>query len=241
MTQTAIILAAGRGSRLDPGGHRTDYSKPLISVDGQTLLSRTVDSCRAAGIQRIVIVTGFNAEVVAGEAQRIDQGDIETIHNPEWQKRNGVSLHCCRHRVDGSFLLMMSDHIFQDGIFADMSALQPPPSSVTLAVDYQIDQVFDLDDATKVRIHDGRITDIHKQLDSYDAVDCGVFHCSPAIFEALGEAMDASGDCSLSEGMLILSRRHRFFPYDIGERWWQDVDTPDMMHNALKLLRATGD
>ena len=49
---TAIILAAGRGSRLDPQHGSTDFSKPLIKLGGVSLLERTVDNCRAAGAKR---------------------------------------------------------------------------------------------------------------------------------------------------------------------------------------------
>jgi hypothetical protein len=65
-----------------------------------------------------------------------------------------------------------------------------------------------------------------------------VFHCSPVIFEALAEAMDEDGDCSLSEGMAVLGARGHFFFHDIGDAWWQDVDTPDMKENALALLHS---
>src|SRR5215213_963482 len=47
---TAVILAAGRGSRLGAG------SKPLAIVGGLTLLERAVATARAAGIGRIVVV-----------------------------------------------------------------------------------------------------------------------------------------------------------------------------------------
>lgn len=223
---------------MDPGGGLTAYSKPLISVGGRTLLGRTVDNCRAAGVRRILVVTGFNAELVSAEARRLSHGDIETVYNPHWRKRNGVSLHVCADLVDTDFFLMMSDHVFDPDILRWMTSARLHPGSVTLAVDRKIDSVFDLDDATKVRTANGRITAISKELDSYDAVDCGVFHCTPAIFDALEDAMDEDGDCSLSEGMSALGRRGRFYPFDIGRAWWQDVDTPDMMWNALALLQA---
>ncbi len=239
MTRTAIILAAGRGSRLDPGGGESDYSKPLIDVGGKSLLQRTVDSCRAAGAERVVVVTGFRAERLAQDVAGYGGGDIELVHNAEWEKPNGLSLYCCREVVRESFALMMSDHIFDPTILRDMMALELPPDSVTLAVDRKLDQIFDMDDATKVVVEDGRIARIHKQLDEFNAVDCGLFACTPAIFDGLGEAMTADG-CSLSDGMAVLGRRDKFHAFDIGDRWWQDVDTPDMRDQAVALLARVG-
>jgi 1L-myo-inositol 1-phosphate cytidylyltransferase len=214
----------------------TAFSKPLITVEGKSLLARTVENCRQAGIARIIVVTGYNAELVTAEARRLGR-DIETVYNPLWQRSNGLSLYACKDRVDGPFALMMSDHIFDSSILRRLIARPATPGTVSLAVDYKIDDVFDLDDATKVGITDGLITRISKTLPTYDAIDCGVFHCTMAIFDALEQAMGPTGDCSLSEGMMILARRGRFKPFDIGHAWWQDVDTPEMMWKAAELLR----
>ncbi len=239
MATTAVILAAGRGSRLDPGGNTLEFSKPLMKVGGQTLLERTVSCCRAGGARRIVIVSGFRAELVAAEAHRIDRGDLTVVFNEDWQKSNGLSLYSCRHEVEDDFALMMSDHIFDPSILADLMALAVPPASVTLAVDRKVEQVFDLDDATKVRIDEaGRIAAISKQLEHYNAIDCGLFLCTQRIFAALAEAMAGRGDCSLSEGMALIGRQGKFLPFDIGGRWWQDVDTPEMLANAQSLLHG---
>ena len=241
MAKTAVILAAGRGSRLDPRGGRQDFSKPLIEVGGRTLLDRTMQCCRLAGAERILVVTGFRAELVADEAERLDRGDVETVYNPDWRKANGLSLYCCREHIDSDFTLMMSDHIFAPSILSDLMALEAPEDSVTLAIDRKIASVFDLDDATKVRTSGDRIVAISKQLDPYDAVDCGLFLCTPAIFSALGEVYRERGDCSLSQGMELLGQQGRFFTFDIGDRWWQDVDTPHMLANAVAMLDRRAD
>jgi len=238
VARAAVILAAGLGSRLAVvGGGREEYSKPLMTVGGQTLLERTVGCCRAAGIERILVVTGFRAELVEAEVKRLDRGDLEAVRNPEWQKANGLSLWVCRALLREPFALMMSDHLFDPTILADMAAAQAPEGSVTLAVDSKVDSIFDLDDATKVQVEGGRIVAIGKQLERYNAIDCGLFLCTPAIFEALEEARAANkGDCSLSQGMQIIGSRGRFLPFDIGARWWQDVDTPEMLAHATAML-----
>lgn len=233
MIQTAVILAAGRGSRLAPTGHSETFSKPLIAVAGTTLLERTIASCRIAGARRILVVTGFRADRVAERAEAVSQGDVEVVFNAAWERSNGLSLLACRRFVSEPFALMMSDHLFDPSILADLMSLELLPGSVTLAVDRKIDSIFDLDDATKVWIEGGRIAEISKSLEHYNAVDCGLFACTPAIFEALGEVADARGDCSLSDGMTAIAERRRFLPFDIGGRWWQDVDTPEMLEAAL--------
>jgi choline kinase len=243
MTQTAIILAAGMGSRLAPSGEAEQFAKPLIEVAGQTLLGRTIACCRQAGATRVLVVTGFRAELVEREVARQDggRGDLEVVHNPDWKKANGLSLYACRDKVrEERFALMMSDHVFQPSILADLFRLAPPPGTVTLAIDRKVADVFDLDDATKVQLEGEHIVSIGKQLTAYNAIDCGLFLCTQAIFAALGEVVAEQGDASLSQGMAAIGAKRGFLGYDIGDRWWQDVDTPDMLDQAIALLERTG-
>jgi len=79
---TSVILAAGRGSRLDVGDADATYSKPLIELDGMTLLERAVASCRRAGMRRIRGRDGFRADRVEADLSRYDCGDLETVFNP---------------------------------------------------------------------------------------------------------------------------------------------------------------
>lgn len=64
MADTAVILAAGMGSRLAASGDAETFSKPLMVVGGKSLLERTIGCCRAAGARRIIVVTGFRAELI---------------------------------------------------------------------------------------------------------------------------------------------------------------------------------
>lgn len=236
MIDIAVILAAGRGSRLQPSGQNDHFSKPLLKLDGRSLLERTVDNCRKAGIQEIFVVTGYQKESLEKEISTINKGDIKTVYNEDWQLSNGVSLLSCSPFVDKNFSLMMCDHIFDVSILADLMSFPLPAGGVALACDYKIDTIFDIDDATKVVVKDDKIVEISKILPTYNAIDCGLFVCSPAIFRALESVYNRKGDCSLSEGMDHIAKHDKFLAFDIGERWWQDVDTPDMLEQATKIL-----
>jgi len=56
---TAILLAAGRGSRM--GG---DLPKVLHELDGKPLVSYAIDSARAAGAETVVVVVGYRRDLV---------------------------------------------------------------------------------------------------------------------------------------------------------------------------------
>ena len=56
-----VILAAGMAKRLRP---LTDTKpKCLLKVGERTLLERTIDAMRQAGIQEFLVVTGYRGEM----------------------------------------------------------------------------------------------------------------------------------------------------------------------------------
>ena len=58
--RTAVILAAGMGTRL--AGQHADSPKGFLVVDEKAIVEESVDKLVAAGIERIVIVTGHLSE-----------------------------------------------------------------------------------------------------------------------------------------------------------------------------------
>jgi MurNAc alpha-1-phosphate uridylyltransferase len=69
MIQSAMILAAGLGKRMRP---LTDtLPKPLISIGGKSLLERTFDHVKKAGISNIVVNTHYLAPLIEEAALRI--------------------------------------------------------------------------------------------------------------------------------------------------------------------------
>ncbi|SFM08725.1 NTP transferase domain-containing protein [Rugamonas rubra] len=82
----AIILAAGRGSRMRQLGDATP--KCLLQLRGRSLLEHQIGALRAAGIEHIAIVTGYRAELLAGRAEH-------SFHNPAWERGNMVASLAC--------------------------------------------------------------------------------------------------------------------------------------------------
>ncbi len=244
MIRRALILAAGFGSRLREGG--VDLPKPLQVVAGETLLHRTVTTLAAAGIADIWVVVGFRAEIleaeIAAQAARWATAGVRvhTITNPDYAKANGVSVLCARGVVPGPFLLSMSDHVYDVSVAQAAAAADMDAGDLWLCVDRRVDDVYDPDDATKVRTEDGRIVDIGKTLAAYDCIDCGVFAVNDALLTSLQAEHDRRGDCSLSDGVRHLAGAGRARVVDIGDAFWQDVDTPEAKDRAESELARLG-
>ncbi len=239
MIDTAVILAAGNGTRLR--GVSGGLPKPLVPLAGVPIIVRVMRAAQDAGIRRFVIVTGHQADrlrtAIAGHPAL--SAEITWVHNPDYASRsNGTSALAARAAVDAPFALLMGDHIFDVGTLRRLLRTPINPGECILAVDRKISQVFDLEDATKVAELDGRLEAIGKELAAYNAIDTGMFLCTPALFDALRAVQDES-DGKLSDAILWLARRGSMRTFDIGKALWQDVDTPAMRREAERRLGET--
>lgn len=235
--RTGLILAAGFGSRL-AGVSDVTRLKPLTPVAGQPLLLRTLDSLALAGCGRVVTVLGHGRDDVkeAVLAQYTGPLALDFVFNDRYELQNGVSVLAAREAIDGDFVLTMADHVFGDDVMERARTHTPPPNGATLLVDYKLDTIFDMDDATKVQAENHRIVEIGKHLTQYNCVDTGLFVCTPGLMDALAAVYAQQGDASLSAGIQHLARHDRMQVLDIGEGFWQDVDTPAMLQHATRML-----
>lgn len=234
VTASAIILAAGYGSRLSERA----ASKPLAQVCGVSLIEIAVCQALAAGVTRVVVVTGHEAETleqeVAGLARRLD-ADVRCVRLDDWSRPNGWSVLAGAEAVTSPYLLMMADHIFADGLLERLMQQALTDCDVVLAIDRTDNPLIDPEDATWVAFHadegDGqtgprRIARIGKTIEDFHAVDCGAFLANHELGVAILEAIADGLAGSLSEGMQVLANRGRAMTMDIGGLWWIDVDDP---------------
>jgi choline kinase len=231
----ALIIAAGRGARFGSATHFRP--KPLVEVAGVPLLSRTLLTAGQAGIYHFTVVTGYEGDVLEAFLRRETPPEfkIQCLRNEKWQHPNGLSVLRAKGHLRGPFVLLMADHLFEAQILKDLIAAPLPPGHCRLAVDFHPEKILDLEDATKVAVKDGLVTDIGKGIHNYNAIDTGIFLCSPAIFDAL-EAAISRGKESLSDGIRELARCQFMEAMDIGDLFWQDVDDEASRREGEKRL-----
>jgi choline kinase len=233
MINQAIILAAGRGQRLN--GH--EVPKPLAMVGGMPLLRRTLRALAQQGVRDVGIVVGYRGDEIRAAFRAGEEGQRLTwIENPDWEHPNGVSVLAARWFVKGRAFLLMADHLFCPDVLAPLRRLDARADGTVLVVDPDIARCYDLADATKVRRTGEHIVAIGKELDTYDAIDTGIFVISPPLMTELARLERPS----LSDGVRALCRRGLVRGHDIAGRLWQDVDTPDTKHHAEWLLGTYG-
>ncbi|MFV1967942.1 MAG: NTP transferase domain-containing protein [Pirellulaceae bacterium] len=239
--EMALILAAGLGSRLQP---QTKTPKPLTKVLGLTLAERVVCTFLDAGIRRFLVTLGHEAEKISAHFSDIAQRRgvmIDFIEAGRWEQGNGASTLAAKGRTgEAPFFLVMIDHLFDPRIARALADDPPAPGQMCLAVDRDKDGIFDLDDVTRVKIEDGRIQEIEKTLDDWDAGDTGVMLCTSGLFEGLERAA-AGNKHGLSDGLRELAGEGRARTVDVTGMPWLDVDTPDALLQAeRRLMRDQG-
>jgi choline kinase len=114
----------------------------------------------------------------------------------------------------------------------------PPENGAALMVDYKLESIFDMDDATKVKSENGKISSIGKQIEDYNCIDTGVFICTTGLLNEIRKVYEDKGDASLSDGVQALAETGRMHTLDIGDAFWQDVDTPEMLEHAEEVLAS---
>jgi choline kinase len=211
-----------------------------VEFQGRPILEHIVRRAQDAGIEEFVIVLGYRGDLIREWAESHWRGRARFtwVENPDYHKSNGISALKARSALRDNFLLLMADHLFESETARMMVRQRLAPGEVILGVDPDINRIYDIDDATKVRRRGNRIMDIGKELEEYDAIDTGMFLCTPALFEDLDLA-SRDGDCSLSDGMRRLTRGGWLRALEI-DAPWHDLDTPEALAHAGKesLLNA---
>lgn len=111
MIDTALILAAGRGRRMD--GYDGDRPKAFIELGGVLLIERSIGQLKSRGISDIVIVTGHRAEMFDALAR--GEHGVSCVYNPSFADSGSLeSLRLGLERVRGPFLLLESDIVYEN-------------------------------------------------------------------------------------------------------------------------------
>ena len=117
---TALLLAAGTGSRLYP--LTKNEPKCLTMVNGSSILERLVSNLSQHGFKRLVIVTGHLEHCIRNFlGKKMGGMKIEYIFSPLYKTTNNIySLWMARKLISEPFLLVESDLVFDESLLKDM-------------------------------------------------------------------------------------------------------------------------
>ena len=175
----AIILAAGRGSRLNE--LTEEQPKCMTKLGGTPLIHWQINALRKAGIEDITIVTGYLHDVVEGLG-------IPTVQNQKWASTNMVSsLMCATDLIDQPCIVSYSDIVYGADV---VEKLLQGDAEISVAYDdnwleqWQERFANPLDDAESLRLgQNGRLLEIGNKVDDIGEIQgqyLGLMQFTPA-------------------------------------------------------------
>ncbi|HEY3654902.1 MAG TPA: phosphocholine cytidylyltransferase family protein [Steroidobacteraceae bacterium] len=159
----AIILAAGRGMRLQQSADR-ELPKCLLRFGGMSLLERHLRLLAEAGVHEVVLALGFRHDLVETELDRLRwQPRPEIVLNPRFELGSVLTVHTVADAMTrgGDVLLMDADVLYDARIAAALVGGDRPVNRVLIDRDFEAG-----DEPVKICVRDGVPIELRKQLES---------------------------------------------------------------------------
>lgn len=226
----AIILAAGKGTRLDGAAVKP---KCLIEIGGMSLLRRQIESLRDANVKDIVVVVGFGADSIRDECD----SDITFVENVDYAETSSLySLWLAREHLTDGFVVLNSDVLFHPQLLSNL--LESSHADELLLSDTQITPLAD--EEMKVKLKDEFVIDISKAMDpnEADGENVGIVKFSSRGAQALVGYMDeliASGAKKdwAPRAFREFALHHPLHALSTGDLPWTEIDFPEDYQRAV--------
>lgn len=255
------MLAAGVGARLGarpgtrPGGGAADFGDPppkaLLEFGGASLLRRHIAILRSLGIEELLVVVGYRAELIEAEIEACAAGGFaRTVLNPDYREGSIVSLWAGRQALlgGGDVLVMDADVLYDRRMIARLV-------STRHANCFLLDRDFEPgEEPVKICVRDGRVVDFEKRVEGehdFRGESVGFFRFSTDIAARLAVAVEADVAAGRRGRMyehairdILLDSPPDTFGYeDVTGLPWIEIDFPEDVGRAadeiLPRLEAT--
>ena len=227
----AIILAAGRGSRMN---HLTnDKPKCLIKINGKKLLEWQLEAIREAGINEIGIVTGYKREMLSDYK-------LTEFFNPDWETSQMFnSLNCAKNWLEQyPCIVSYSDILYNESA---IQSIMNSEEEINLTYDINWEKLWrkrfedPLVDAETFRLNDdGSLAEIGKKPSSINDIQgqfMGLLKFSPNGWKKIEEIIENLNSEEIKKlymtdilQMLIESNKVRIIPTPY-KNFWGEFDS----------------
>ena len=230
----AVILAAGIGQRL--GAAVDDKPKCLLEFGDISLIKRHLHILQYYGIHKVIVVTGYQSDLVDQEISCSSAVDITTtVNNPNYKNGSIISMLTGLEKLgaDQDFILMDADVLYDHRIIGRL--INSRNNNCFL-----LDRDFEPgDEPVKLCVHNEQIVDFRKQIDKdlefdFQGESVGFFRFTGKI--ASGLIVQAKAYLNLGDDKqpyeecirdLLLEHPNDFAYEDITGLHWIEIDFPE--------------
>ena len=236
-----VILAAGMAKRLRP---LTDTQpKCLLKVGERTLLERTVDAMTGAGIQELVVVTGYRGEMIRQFLMdHYSTLTIHFIHNADYEHNNNIfSLWMTRPYTDGKDFLLMDSDILLDPLLVKSIVEQAGTALALNRHECGEEEIKIITD------NEGRVVELSKTCSISDSIgeSVGVERIasdySTALFRELEQMIEHEGLIDIFYERAferLIPQGYHFHVVDTTDFFSIELDTVEDFERAKELIPA---
>lgn len=225
-SMTAVVLAAGMGTRLRGVEALEGTPKGLIVLGEEPIIARSLRLLREHGVTRTIIVVGYQKEAYCRFAKPFD--GVELVENLGYATTGTMSsLACALERVDGDFLLLESDLVYERRALTAL--IDHPAANVILA-----SGPTNAGDEVWLEAPSGRLLRMSKDRASLNTI-CGelvgIHRVSAALAKALHrsfvEFVVAQGHGRMSyetDAMVQVASTHPIEVHLVADLLWGEID-----------------
>jgi choline kinase len=225
----ALILAAGRGSRLGQAGE--ELPKSLLQVGRRHMIEHQLDVLADAGVGPVHIVVGYGAD----EVREVVGMRAEFIPNGRWASTNSLySFWLARDKIDTDVVLLNCDVLFSPEVIERL--LEAPGDAIAIDTGSG-----DGREQMKVRVVDGRVVGMAKDLPPEDSQgeNVGMLKLTRetlhALFDKAGELLAKGAEQDwVGSAVAAIARSRSFKAVDVAGMPWVEIDFPVDLDRARK-------
>jgi choline kinase len=237
-----VILAAGMAKRLRP--LTDERPKCLLTIGQRTLLQRTVDAIVAAGINELVVVTGYRASMIRDFlTAHFPMLNIHFIDNPDYEHNNNIfSLWLTRPYTDGTdFILLDSDILFDPQIIPTVMAGQGSALALNRH-ELGDEEIKVIVDSNNKVVEISKVCAVDKAVGESVGIEKMTAEYSTALFRELEQMIEHEGLIDIFYERAferLIPQGHTFTVVDTTEFFSIELDTVDDFNNAKALIPSS--
>ncbi|WP_436517817.1 NTP transferase domain-containing protein [Ekhidna sp. To15] len=227
--ETAVILAAGRGTRLQP--YTFDIPKGFMPVGDERLIERSVRVLKENGIKQIIIGTGHLHEHYEKFAE---ENGLTTFLSPDFATTGSFhTLIYGSELIKGDFLLLESDLLYHSDAIKGLLNAKSKDVILCSGFTQSNDEVY-------VEIDNGNLKNLSKKKDILGSVDAelvGIWKISLGLLEKLKSHHNEADDALKKDyevAIAQISQKHTVSALKLNDLAWCEIDNQEHLERAKK-------